>query len=139
MSASRKMLKIVAMLALVPAVAFVVCGVVLGACGVGGGVAISGSSMALPYGVVAGVSALVFLLAGLAGMRAANVPSHVGSACAMAIATLVAVLGNVAFWVWMGFANLDIANAVTLVLAAALAAGLFVLSGKVKKERELWH
>ena len=139
MSASRKLLKIVSMVALLASLGFLVCGVALAACGLGGGTAVSGTPMAPVYGGISAVTAVSIALMGLAGMRGANVPSKVLASYSMAIWCLVVMVVNVGLWAWQGFSSLDAANGIMLVVGAGLAAASFVFASKVKQERELWH
>lgn len=139
MSASRKMLKIVSMVAVLASLGFVVFGVVITACGVGGGNDVTGTPMAPVYGGISAVTALSVLLMGLAGMRAANVPSKVAASYALTIWCLVVMVVNAGFWAWQGFSSLDSFNGAMLAIGVALSGSSFVYAGQVKKERELWH
>lgn len=139
MSSSRKMLKIVSMVAVLASLGFLVCGVALAACGLGGGTAVSGTPMAPVYGGISAVTAVSIALMGLAGMRAANVPSKVGASHALTMWCLLVMVANVGFWAWQGFSSLDTANGAMLAIGIALSGSSFVFAGQVKKERELWH
>lgn len=139
MSASRKFLKIVSMLMVLTSVGFLVCGVLMAGFGLVSAAPISDTDAAMPYAAVSAVTCAVFLLTGLSGMQSANVPSKINTTCAMVYGSIVLAAMNVAFWAWQGFSNIDVADAVLLVLGVAEVAGAFVFARNVKKEREVWH
>ena len=78
MSGSRKLLKLVSIVAAITGLAMLTFGLAVAGCGLFGGTAISGTDAAPLYMGVSGVSALCFIVMGLMGMRASNVPRAAG-------------------------------------------------------------
>ena len=139
MSGSRKMLKVVSIVAAVTGLVMLVCGLGIAGCGLFGGTEITGTDAAPLYMGVSGVSALCFVVMGLMGMRASNVPSRSGTSLACAFGGIAVTAVAVVFWSWQGFAKIDVVNAVLLVAGGLEAVAVLLLTRKVKKEHETWH
>ena len=139
MSGSRKLLKLVSIVAAITGLAMLTFGLAVAGCGLFGGTAISGTDTAPLYMGVSGVSALCFIVMGLMGMRASNVPSRSGTAVACAFGSIAVTAVAVVFWAWQGFVKIDIPNAVLLVVGALEAIAVLLLARKVKKEHDTWH
>ena len=88
MSSSRKMLKLVSIVAAITGLAMWTFGLAIAGAGLFGGTAISGTDAAPLYMGVSGVSGLCFVVMGLMGMRASNVPSRSGTSIATAFGSL---------------------------------------------------
>lgn len=104
-----------------------------------GGTAISGTDAAPLYMGVSGVSGLCFVVMGLMGMRASNVPSRSGTSIATAFGSLAVSAVAVLFWSWQGFVKIDVPNAVLLVVGALEALAILFRARKVKREHDTWH
>lgn len=139
MSGSRKLLKLVSIVAALTGLAMLTFGLAVAGCGLFGGTAISGTDAAPLYMGVSGVSALCFIVMGLMGMRASNVPSRSGTSLACALGGIAVTAVAAVFWSWQGFVKIDVANAVLLVAGALEAIAVLLLTRKVKKEHETWH
>lgn len=139
MSGSRKLLKLVSIVAAITGLAMLMFGLAVAGCGLFGGTAISGTDAAPLYMGVSGVSALCFIVMGLMGMRASNVPSRSGTAVACTFGSIAVTAVAVVFWAWQGFVKIDIPNAVLLVVGALEAVAVLLLARKVKKEHDTWH
>lgn len=139
MSSSRKTLKLVSIVAAITGLAMWTFGLAIAGAGLLGGTAISGTDAAPLYMGVSGVSGLCFVVMGLMGMRASNVPSRSGISIATAFGSLAASAVAVLFWSWQGFVKIDVANAVLLVVGALEALAILFFARKVKKEHETWH
>ncbi len=142
MSSSRKYLKIVSMVTLLAAVLCIVV-VVLGfgdprVALENAPFEMSADTARIVLSLAAGFGAGINLVLGLAGMRAANVPSRVGSACTLALIGLVVALVNVVLCFFQGF-GVDMVRTISAVLSLACTAGAFVFANSVKKEYEAWH
>lgn len=148
MSSSQKMLKIVSMVMLVLGVSSLL--VALGFAGVKflGGADVLASET-LPFGMTSQVAGIVFailaavqgivsLFLGLAGMRAANVPSKVAPVRMYAMVCMVLSALNVGLYVMAGTDN-GIAQTVEMLCGLLCSVALFVLSNNVKKDYETWH
>lgn len=139
MSSSRKMLKIIAMVSAITGLAMLTFGLAVAGAGLFGGTAISGTDAASLYMGVSGVSGLCFVVMGLMGMRASNVPSRSGTAVATSLGCLAIAAVAVLFWSWQGFVKIDVPNAILLVVGAVEALAVLMLARKVKKEHATWH
>lgn len=139
MSSSRKMLKLVAIVAAITGLAMWTFGLAVAGAGLFGGTAISGTDAAPLYMGVSGVSGLCFVVMGLMGMRASNVPSRSGTSIATAFGSLAVSAVAVLFWSWQGFVKIDVPNAVLLVVGALEALAILFLARKVKREHDTWH
>ncbi|MDO4437679.1 MAG: hypothetical protein Q4B77_07015 [Coriobacteriaceae bacterium] len=139
MSGSRKMLKLVSIVAAISGLVMLLFGLGVAGCGLFGGTAISGTDAAPVYMGVSGVSALCFVVMGLMGMRASNVPSRSGTSLACAFGSIAVTAVAVVFWAWQGFVKIDVVNAILLVAGALEAIAVLVLTRKVKKEHDVWH
>ncbi len=139
MSSSRKMLKLVSIVAAISGLAMWTFGLAVAGAGLFGGTAISGTDAAPLYMGVSGVSGLCFVVMGLMGMRASNVPSRSGTSIATAFGSLAVSAVAAVFWSWQGFVKIDIPNAALLVIGVIEALVVLFLARKVKKEHETWH
>lgn len=139
MSGSRKMLKLVSIVAAITGLAMWTFGLAVAGAGLFGGTAISGTDAAPLYMGVSGVSGLCFVVMGLMGMRASNVPSRSGTSIATAFGSLAVSAVAVLFWSWQGFVKIDLPNAALLVIGVVEALVILVFARKVKKEHETWH
>ncbi len=139
MSSSRKMLKLVSIVAAISGLAMWTFGLAVAGAGLFGGTAISGTDAAPLYMGVSGVSGLCFVVMGLMGMRASNVPSRSGTSIATAFGSLAVSAVAAVFWSWQGFVKIDIPNAALLVIGVIEALVILLLARKVKKEHETWH
>ena len=139
MSSSRKMLKLVSIVAAISGLAMWTFGLAVAGAGLFGGTAISGTDAAPLYMGVSGVSGLCFVVMGLMGMRASNVPSRSGTSIATAFGSLAVSAVAAVFWSWQGFVKIDIPNAALLVICVIEAMVILLLARKVKKEHETWH
>lgn len=139
MSSSRKMLKLVSIVAAISGLAMWTFGLAVAGAGLFGGTAISGTDAAPLYMGVSGVSGLCFVVMGLMGMRASNVPSRSGTSIATAFGSLAVSAVAAVFWSWQGFVTIDIPNAALLVIGVIEALVVLFLARKVKKEHETWH
>lgn len=139
MSGSRKLLKLVSIVAAITGLAMLTFGLAVAGAGLFGGTAISGTDAAPLYMGVSGVSGLCFVVMGLMGMRASNVPSRSGTAVATSFGSLAVTAVAVLFWSWQGFVKIDIPNAILLVVGAVEAIAVLMLARKVKKEHATWH
>ena len=139
MSGSRKLLKLVSIVAAITGLAMLMFGLAVAGAGLFGGTAISGTDAAPLYMGVSGVSGLCFVVMGLMGMRASNVPSRSGTAVATSFGSLAVTAVAVLFWSWQGFVKIDIPNAILLVAGALEALAVLFLAHKVKKEHATWH
>lgn len=139
MSSSRKMLKLVSIVAAISGLAMWTFGLAVAGAGLFGGTAISGTDAAPLYMGVSGVSGLCFVVMGLMGMRASNVPARSGTSIATAFGSLAASAVAAVFWSWQGFVKIDIPNAALLVIGVIEALVVLFLARKVKKEHETWH
>ena len=131
MSSSRKMLKIIAMVSAITGLAMLTFGLAVAGAGLFGGTAISGTDAAPLY--------MGFVVMGLMGMRASNVPSRSGTAVATSLGCLAVTAVAVLFWSWQGFVKIDVPNAILLVVGAVEALVVLMLARKVKKEHATWH
>lgn len=139
MSSSRKMLKLVSIVAAISGLAMWTFGLAVAGAGLFGGTAISGTDAAPLYMGVSGVSGLCFVVMGLMGMRASNVPSRSGTSIATAFGSLAVSAVAAVFWSWQGFVKIDIPNAALLVIGVIEALVVLFLARKAKKEHETWH
>ena len=139
MSSSRKMLKLVSIVAAISGLAMWTFGLAVAGAGLFGGTAISGTDAAPLYMGVSGVSGLCFVVMGLMGMRASNVPSRSGTSIATAFGSLAVSAVAAVFWSWQGFVKIDIPNAALLVIGVIEALVILLLARKVKREHETWH
>ena len=139
MSSSRKMLKLVSIVAAISGLAMWTFGLAVAGAGLFGGTAISGTDAAPLYMGVSGVSGLCFVVMGLMGMRASNVPSRSGTSIATAFGSLAVSAVAAVFWSWQGFVKIDIPNAALLVIGVIEALAALFLARKVKREHETWH
>lgn len=139
MSGSRKLLKLASIVAAITGLAMLTFGLAIAGCGLFGGTSISGTDAAPLYMGVSGVSALCFVVMGLMGMRASNVPSRSATAIACAFGCIAVTAVAVVFWAWQGFVNIDVPNAVLLVVGAAEALVVLAFARKVKAEHATWH
>ena len=139
MSSSRKMLKLASIVAAISGLAMWTFGLAVAGAGLFGGTAISGTDAAPLYMGVSGVSGLCFVVMGLMGMRASNVPSRSGTSIATAFGSLAVSAVAAVFWSWQGFVKIDIPNAALLVIGVIEALVVLFLARKVKKEHETWH
>lgn len=139
MSSSRKMLKLVAIVAAITGLAMWTFGLAVAGAGLFGGTAISGTDAAPLYMGVSGVSGLCFVVMGLMGMRASNVPSRSGTSIVTAFGSLAVSAVAVLFWSWQGFVKIDAPNAVLLVVGVLEALTILFFARKVKKEHGTWH
>ena len=98
MSSSRKMLKLVSIVAAISGLAMWTFGLAVTGAGLFGGTAISGTDAAPLYMGVSGVSGLCFVVMGLMGMRASNVPSRSGTSIATAFGSLAVSAVAAVFW-----------------------------------------
>lgn len=126
MSSSRKMLKLVAIVAAITGLAMWTFGL-----------AVAGAAPL--YMGVSGVSGLCFVVMGLMGMRASNVPSRSGTSIVTAFGSLAVSAVAVLFWSWQGFVKIDAPNAVLLVVGVLEALTILFFARKVKKEHDTWH
>lgn len=148
MSASRKLLKIVSLITILSGISYLVAGLLIAGLGLFGGsepiVADGGASLdarvaGASLAVLAAASAAAYLLLGLLGLRAANVPSKVGPVYLLSMVGIALAVVNVLYWAWQGFSTIDWGSAGNLLFTAAESVLIFVLARNIKKERELWH
>lgn len=148
MSSSRKFLKIVSLIALPLGISYLVFGVLIAGFGLLGGSAadaeasaalVSPETVGMLSVMAAVASAVVYLLAGVFGLRGANVPSKIGLAFALAAVCVALAIVNVVLWVLRGFGGGDVMATVNMLVGAVISALLFVFARNVKREREVWH
>lgn len=139
MSSSRKMLKLVSIVAAITGLAMWTFGLAVAGAGLFGGTAISGTDAAPLCMGMSGVSGLCFVVMSLMGMRASNVPSRSDTSIVTAFGSLAVSAVAVLFWSWQGFVKIDVPNAVLLVVGVLEALAVLFLARKVKKEHDTWH
>lgn len=148
MSASRKFLKIISMVTIISGISYVIAAAGFVAVGMFGGmdtIALDNMPIAMPaeaagilLAAIAGGNAILNLVLGFLGLRAANVPSKIGPVYVLTIISLVANIINLVFCFFQGF-GVDVAHTFSVVLGLVCAIVMFVLANNVKKEHETWH
>lgn len=149
MSTSQKVLKIIAIITILSGISYVLAALAFAGLGAFGGsdvISLEDMPIAIPaniagglFAVLAGITAVIYLLLGIFGLRGANVPSKIMPVYNLSVIAIVFSAIQVIVWEFTRGDTFDFANAFSVFIGLAEAILIFTLARNIRKDHETWH